>query len=264
MIKEEPMNYETIILEKKDYIATITLNRPQVLNAVTYKMVEEVLDAIGEVVKDDEVRALVITGAGRAFCAGDDMRGMGTPPGGSFIEGTRRMQHMMIKAIRNLRKPVIAAVNGNAHGCGSDLMLTCDFRIASEDAQFGDLRTGRAITIADGATYLLPKLVGLAKAIELLFTGDMIDAKEAERIRLVNKTVPVDRFKAEVMELANKLAQGPTKVIGIAKAEIYREMNMDLASALEDELIELSTPTEDGQEGRKSFLEKRPPKYTGK
>jgi len=106
--------------------------------------------------------------------------------------------------------------------------------------------------------------VWLAKAIELIFTGDMIDAKEAERIGLVNKTVPADRFKDEVMELAGKLAQGPTRAIGIAKSEIYREMHMDLASALEDELIELQTPMEDSQEGIKSFIEKRPARYTGK
>jgi len=171
---------------------------------------------------------------------------------------------MLIKALRKLRKPVIAAINGNCHGMGNDIALACDFRIASEEAKLGDLRTSHAITIATGATYQLPKVVGLAKAIELLLTGDMIDAKEAERIGLVNKTVPVYRFEAEVMELADKLAQGPTKLIGQAKGQIYRELNMDLASALEDTLIENWTVTEDGQEGLEAFLEKRPPKYTGK
>ena len=259
------MDYETIIFEQEGHVATITLNRPKVLNAVTYEMTQEVIDAISRVAGDDEVRAVVITGAGRGFCAGDDLRDLGIPPGTSPIEGFRQGQGMMIKTIRNLRKPVIAAVNGNAHGTGSDIMLACDFRIASEDAKLGDLRTRNAIVIFTGATYLLPKVVGLAKAIELLFTGDMIDAKEAERIGLVNKTVPVDRFKAEVMELANKLAQGPTKLIGAAKEQIYRELSMDLAQALEDELMVMDMrATEDGLEGRKAFQEKRPPRYTGK
>ena len=165
-----------------------------------------------------------------------------------------------------MRIPVMAAVNGNAHGVGADIMLACDFRIASEDAKLGDVRTKHALTIGDGSTYLLPKLVGLSKAIELLYFGDIIDAKEAERIGLVNKTVPADRFKTEVKELANKLAQGPTKLIGIAKAQIYKELNMSLEQALEDAVTEAfpPTPIKDTIEGLRAFLEKRPPNYTGK
>ena len=258
------MDYENIIFEKEGNIATITLNQPDVLNAVTYKMIEDILDAIGKLSEDDEVRTVIITGAGRGFCSGDDLRGMGTPPDFDRKDSLRQRQQMLIKAIRKLRKPVIAAINGNCHGMGNDIALACDFRIASEEAKLGDLRTSHAITIGTGATYQMPKVVGLAKAIELLLTGDMIDAKEAERIGLVNKTVPADRFKAEVMELANKLAQGPTKLIGQAKGQIYRALGMNLASALEDELIEVFVQTEDGQEGLRAFFEKRPPKYIGK
>jgi len=258
------LSYETIIFEKEGKVGILTLNRPDTLNAVNAKLADEVVDVLGKEAAADDVRVLVITGAGRGFCAGDDLREMGNTTGFSSIESIRRRQQSIIKGIRNLRKPVIAAINGNAHGMGSDIMLACDFRIASEAAKFGDLRAGRAITIGSGTTNMLPKVVGLPKAIELIFTGKMIDSKEAERIGLVNKTVPVDSFKAEVMELANSLAEGPTKIIGIAKAEIYRELNMDLAQALEDELVELWTPCEDSEEGRNSFLEKRPPKYTGK
>lgn len=258
------MNYENIIFLKEGNIATITLNRPRVLNSFTYKMGEEILDAIGEVVKDDEIRALVITGSGRAFCAGDDLENIGEPPGGSREEAFRRRQHMVIKSIRNLRKPVIAAVNGNAHGMGSDIALACDFRIASENAKLGDVRTSHAVGIGTGGVYLLPKLVGLTNAIDLLFTGKIIDAKEAERIGLVNKTVPANRFQTAVMELARNLANGPTRVIGVTKAKLYRELHMDLASALEDELVENTLQTEDAKEGLKAFIEKRPPKYTGK
>ena len=258
------MDYENILLEKEGSIATITLNRTRVLNSLTYKMIGEILDAIGRLADDDKVRAVIITGAGRGFCAGDDLRGMGDQPVPDRKESIRQRQQMMIKSIKRLRKPVIAAINGNCHGAGNDIALACDFRIASEEAKLGDLRTKNGITIATGATYQLPRMVGLAKAVELLFTGEMIDAQEAERIGLVNKTVPTDEFKAEVMALANKLAQGPTKLIGQAKGQIYRELHMNLDQALEDELIEVFVQTEDGREGRQAFFDKRPPKYTGK
>jgi len=257
------LDYKNIIYEKEGNVATITLNRPKALNAMTYEMVQEIIDAVHQMALDGEVRAAVITGAGRGFCAGDDLKGGVYPPGIPAIE-CMRQEHVMIKAIMNLRKPVIAAVNGNAHGTGSDIMLACDFRIASGDAKLGDLRTRNGIVILSGATYLLQRIVGLSKAIELLFTGDMIDAEEAERIGLVNKTVPVDTFKAEVTELADRLAQGPTAVIGRAKGQIYRELNMDLSQALEDELIEMGMRIEDSEEGEKAFLEKRPARFTGR
>ncbi len=263
------LDYENIILKKEANVATITLNRPRVLNAVNQKMAEEILDAIDDVIKNDDARVLVITGAGRGFCAGDDLNewhDTSTLPADYSKEYHRRRNHLIIRAIRNIRIPVVAAVNGNAHGLGADMMLACDFRIASEDAKFGDIRAKHALTVGDGSTYLLPKLVGLSKAIELLFFGDMIDAQEAERIGLVNRTVPVVKFEAEVMELADRLAHAPTRVIGGIKAAIYRESNMSLEEALEDAVTEAfpATPIEDSIEGLRAFLEKRPPNYTGK
>ncbi len=263
------MKYKNIIYKKEGNVATITLNRPKSLNALTYPMCIEIMHAIDEVAWDDEVRVLVITGAGRGFCSGDNLKGMDIPP---RVSASITQQTVMLN-IRKLRKPVIAAVNGNAHGAGADIMMSCDFRIASDKAILGDIRSSRALLIGTGTTHLLPALVGLAKAIELIFTGDLIDAWEAERIGLVNKTVPVAEFKTEVLALATKLAQGPTKVMGIAKAQIYRELNMTLAQAMEDELTEFGTPwygeslwtaIEDAAEGFKSFREKRPPKFTGK
>ena len=276
------MPYEHITFEQEAGVATITLNRPKVLNALNAQMVGEILDALDDVSVDDAIRALVITGAGRGFCAGDDLRDSGIrsdkiqastsaendPNIVSYMMGEtyRYKWHMMYKTIRNLPKPVIAAINGNAHGAGSDLMLSCDLRIASEDAVLGDIRTANGIMIGTGACYLMPRAVGLTKAIELLFTGKLIDAHEAERIGLVNKTVPVDRFKEEVAELANSLAQGPTKIIGRVKEQIYRQAGMDFAGALEDGLHDardLENRTNDGMEGVLAFQEKRPPKYTG-
>jgi 2-(1,2-epoxy-1,2-dihydrophenyl)acetyl-CoA isomerase len=280
------MQYEHIIFEQEGGVATITLNRPRILNALNAQMVGEILDALDDVSVDDAIRALVITGAGRGFCSGDDLRDSGIrsdkisdkieestadesdPNMVAYMAGEtyRYKWHMMLKTIRSLPKPVIAAVNGNAHGAGSDLMLTCDFRIASEDAVLGDIRTANGVMIGTGACHLMPKLVGLTKAIELLFTGKLIDAHEAERIGLVNKTVPVDRFKEEVAELANSLAQGPTKIIGKVKEQIYRQAGMDFPAALEDGLLDAKdweNRTNDGKEGVLAFQEKRPPKYTG-
>lgn len=268
------MDYKEIIYKQEDGIATITLNRTHALNSLTWPLLDEMQDAIDKLAVDDEVRVLVITGAGRAFCAGDDLKDKGTHVStkrgrtDSFQE-----QRDVFLSLRNLRKPVIAAVNGNAHGAGSDLMLSCDIRIASDAAKMGDLRTKRAICIATGATYLLPALVGLKNAIELIFTGKMIDAWEAEKIGLVNKTVPVAQFEEEVKALARQMADGPTKIIGMAKMEIYRQVNMSLAQAIDDDLAEMGpaperiayrSQIEDNLEGLKSFLEKRDPKYTGK
>lgn len=263
------MNYEHILYEKEAGIVTVTFNRPKSLNALIYPMLVEIRDAIAEVKWDDEVRVLVFTGAGRAFCAGDDLKGMFTPPRVTASE----IQQKVVLDIRNLRKPVIAAVNGNAHGAGADIMLASDFRIASDEAILGDIRTKRALFIGTGTTYMLPALVGLSKAIELLFTGDLIDAWEAEKIGLVNKTVPAADFKAEVKKWADKMACAPTKMIGVVKAEIYRHLTMNLAQSLESELTEMGTPwygeslwtkaVEDTLEGFRSFAEKRPPKFTG-
>ncbi len=265
----DSMKYKYIIYEKEDGIVTVTLNRPKSLNALTYPMCIELLHAIEEVAFDVEARVLVFTGAGRAFCSGDDLKGMDIPP----RIGASITQQNVVKAIRALRKPVIAAVNGNAHGAGADIMMAADFRIASDKAVLGDIRSARALLISTGTTYLLPALVGLAKAIELIFTGDLIDAWEGERIGLVNKTVPVTEFKAEVRKWADKMAAGPTVAIGIAKAEIYRELNMSLAQAMEDEVTEMGTPwygeslwthIKDTEEGFKSFREKRPPRFSGR
>ncbi|MEE8399979.1 MAG: enoyl-CoA hydratase-related protein [Desulfobacterales bacterium] len=268
------MAYEDIIFTKEDGVATITLNRPKTLNALTWPLLIEMQDAIDKVAVDDEVRVLVITGAGRAFCAGDNLKDKGTHV--SVMDGREdsfQEQKRVLESLRNLRKPVIAAVNGNSHGAGSDIMLACDMRIASSEAKLGDLRTRRGIPIATGSTHLLPALVGLSNAIDLLFTGKMIDAAEAERIGLVNQTVPAEAFEAEVKKLARTLAEGPTKIIGMAKVEIYRELYMTLGQAIDDELAEMGPAPErnayrnmieDNREGTTSFIEKRAPKFTGK
>ena len=256
------MDYENIILEKEGSVAIITLNRPKVLNALTFPMIQEIIDAIDKVGKDDEARAVVITGAGRGFCSGDDIgKGMGIPPGVISTQG----HGMVMKGIRNLRKPVIAAVNGNAHGSGSDIMLSCDFRIASEDAKLGDLRGSRGLVIGTGATYLLPALVGLAKAIELIFTGKMIDAKEAEAMGLVSKVVPAAELMKETKAFAAKLAKMPPMSVEFVKRMAYAGLDTTLLPqiGLEQYHANILSQTEDFKEGVTAFREKREAIFKG-
>ena len=263
------MEYEQILFEQEGAVVIVTLNRPAKLNPFTWKMIQEILDVLQKVEKDDEIRVLVITGAGRAFSSGDDIGGafsIGAPwenaPSGRPPR-VLQPQTKLIIALRQLRKPVIAMVNGLAHGMGSDVALACDFRIASEEARFGDIRTQKAIFIGTGASFMMPQIIGLTKAVELLLTGDTIDAREAERIGLVGQTVPAAELKSTVMQLAHRLAVGPTKAIGIAKAQIYGELGMSGEEAWAH-LASTEEPIEDTREGIRAFFEKRSPKFKGR
>jgi enoyl-CoA hydratase/carnithine racemase len=261
------MKYQKLILTKENGIATIILNRPEVLNALNAKLSEELELAIEEVRKDNAVRVLVITGAGRAFCAGGDMKDLPVSPG-DVVATTAALEqlHKVLLGVRQLEKPVIASVNGVAVGGGCDLALMCDIRIASENAKFGEAYVHVGGTSDSGGTYLLPHLIGTAKACELLFTGDMIDAKEAERIGLVNKVVPADKLTSTTQELAAKLAKGPPIAIGMMKTAIYMSLTQDIESAFCHTLYmtSLCLQTEDAKEGIAAFAEKRPPVFRGK
>ncbi len=261
------MKYEQILFEREGAVGITTLNRPEKLNAFTWKMIQEILDVLDKVEKDAGIRVLVITGAGRAFSSGDDIGGVFNK--GAPWENARRrpppimgLQLNLITALRQLRKPVIAMINGITHGRGSDVALACDFRIASEEARLGDIRMQKAINPSTGGTFLMPQLIGLAKALELLLTGDTLEAREAERIGLVNRTVPAAELRSAVMELANRLAAGPTKAIGIAKAQIYGELGMTTEEAVAH-WASTYQEVEDVEEGIKAFFEKRSPKYKG-
>jgi 2-(1,2-epoxy-1,2-dihydrophenyl)acetyl-CoA isomerase len=260
------MGYQNLLFDHEGAVALVTLNRPGALNALNDDLIEELLDVLGRCA-DEAVRAVVITGSGRAFCAGDDIRGMGARPV-QLVRDSHWLQvtHQdWIRAIRRLRKPVIAAINGNCHGAGSDLALACDFRVASESALMGDIRLSNAILIGSGATYFVPRLVGLGKALELLLTGKTVGAREAERIGLVNRVVPAADLMKEALAWAQELAQGPTKAIGITKIQIYRQLDMSLEEALEDERESLATEkVEDMKEGLLAFKERRPPRFLGR
>ncbi|MBI2862146.1 MAG: enoyl-CoA hydratase [Chloroflexi bacterium] len=263
------METEAILYRKERGVATITLNRPEVRNALSYDTVRQISDAIEEAGRDEEVRAIVITGAGRIFSAGGERKELAQfwelPPEerDRTINTTFRR---MVKVLRRLPKPVIAAVNGDAVGGGMDLALACDIRIASETARFSEMfvRLGAAPGVS--GMYFLPRLVGLGKAAELAFTGDFIDAREAERIGLINKAVPPEELGDEVRDLAERLANGPTKVIGLIKQGLNQSFAQDLDEALVyfTDLTREVVQTEDHREGMRAAIEKRRPVFTGR
>jgi 2-(1,2-epoxy-1,2-dihydrophenyl)acetyl-CoA isomerase len=261
------MGYKTLILTRDKGVATVTLNRPEVLNALNTKLSEELGLAIEEVSRDAGVRVLVITGAGRGFCAGGDMKDLPISAG-NMVASTEALEawHKILLSIRRLEKPVIAAVNGVAVGAGLDLALMCDMRIASENARFGEAYVRVGGVPDSGGTYLLPRLIGTARACEMLFTGDIIDAGEAEKIGLVNKVVPADKLESATNELAARLAAGPPVSIGLIKRAVYMSTSQDIESALRYVALMtgLCLQTEDAKEGIAAFAEKRPPVFQGK
>lgn len=263
------MNYKSILYAKENSIATITLNRPEKLNAYNKTMVEELLAAVEDVKFDDDVHVLVITGAGRGFCAAADIgpsyqpHKEGHPLG--MVEELREWFHRLLFTLRNLDKPTIASINGPAAAGGLSLALACDLRIASEQAKLGTgvLRIG---TIPDeGETYFLPRVVGIEKAIELILLGEILDAKEALQIGLVGRVVPHEQLEATTKELAARIAEGPPIAQRLVKRAVYRQLEMNLWASLDDTALsaQISTHTQDSKEGLRAFQEKRQPIFRG-
>jgi len=260
MIKGEDMEFQNIILEKEDGIATITFNRPEALNALNNQTRLEFRNVMSDIQDDDDIKVVIVTGAGRAFVAGSDIK---------ELKNTTPLEAHSItrlgEIIENLEKPVIAAVNGFALGGGCEIAMACDLIIASEKAKFGQPEINIGVIPGGGGTQRLQRIAGVHKAKELIFTGDIIDAKEAEKIGLVNKVVPVDQLEALVKEIAQKIAGKSSAAIKLAKAAINRGMRTDLETGLayEKELYSLSLTTDDKAEGIEAFIEKRKPKYKG-
>ena len=263
----ERMEYEGFFVEKEGAIATLVLNRPERLNALLPTLVLSFPRAIEDVRKDDAIRVLIMTGAGRAFCAGGDVGTKGKDK--TYQELSQRWSRFLIGpvaiSLRNLEKPTIAAINGAAVGAGVSLFLACDITIASENAKFGLAFVKVGLVPDAGATYFLPRKVGISKAIELMCTGDMINAEEAERIGLVSRVVPQDKLMEEVRELAEKLAKGPPIAIGLIKRAAYKSLDNNLEQQIdfEDYAQSLCFKTEDHKEGARSFMEKREPDFKG-
>jgi 2-(1,2-epoxy-1,2-dihydrophenyl)acetyl-CoA isomerase len=258
------MTYETIQYDAADGVAVITLNRPQQLNAVNRQLADEWRMALAEADRDERVRAVVITGAGRGFCAGQDLATMKEGLSGGQI--LRQMYNPILTAIRRLPKPVIAAVNGVAVGAGMNLALACDVRYASENATFGQVFARIGALPDSGAFFFLPRMVGLARATELMFDAEMINAARAMELGLVNAVLPPDELVPKTVEYARRLAQGPTQVYARIKEGLNRSFGFALDEALEWEADgqEATARTEDFQEGVAAFLEKRQPRFHGR
>ena len=258
---------KSFLYEQRDGIGTITLNRPERLNAITFEVYHELTDFIAELRDEKNVRVVVITGAGRAFCSGGDVVDIIGELTGRDAEGLLEFTRLTCALIHNMRalpKPIIASLNGTVAGAGACIALASDIRIAAEEAKIAFIFVKVGLAGTDmGATYLLPRVVGLAKATELLMTGDFVEAGEAERIGLYNRVVPRDQLESTTREFAEKLAHGPALGIAKTKEMLNREMHMGFESALEAEAVAqaLCMQTADFKEAHAAFLEKRPAKF---
>ena len=263
------MSWEFVLYNKEDRIGTITLNRPDSMNALGGGMRQEILAAMETAVADTEVKVIVVTGAGKAFCAGGDVK--------EFVSGKTRAEATLgidqrpardkvVLLIQSTGKPVIASVNGVAAGGGCNLALACDMRIASDRARFGETFVRRGIHPDWGGIWFLPRLVGYAKAAELIFSGEVIDAQEALRIGLVNKVVPHEELPRATKEFALKFMKSAPIPVALAKKALQNFSRIDLPQALDQERLaqSLCWNSEDREEGMKSFVEKREPVFKGK
>jgi 2-(1,2-epoxy-1,2-dihydrophenyl)acetyl-CoA isomerase len=266
----QPMQTGPVILEAKhEGIATLVMNRPDRLNALNNELAVAINGALARLAGDDSVRVVVITGAGRAFCAGGDLGalGKGRQTGRTEeLEPILRAGMQMVLKMRTMPQPVIAAVNGPAAGAGMNIALAADMRIAAEEATFGQNFVKVGLFPDYGGMFLLPQLVGPSKAAELFYTGDMIDAKTALSLGLVNQVVPGAQLETAVRTLAQKIAQGPSLAIRAVKKDLFAREEKELARALENEVQEQIRCylSEDCNEGIRAFFERRPPKFEGK
>jgi enoyl-CoA hydratase len=260
------MAYETLIVEREDLVGIIKLNRPPV-NPLSVKSYHELYDAICELEVDDSVGAILITGAGdKAFAAGLDVKDVMGKSAVETLDFLWSAPRRTFDKLTGIEKPTLAAVFGLALGGGCEVAICCDMRIASEDAVFGVPEINLGIMPGSGATQRLPRLVGVARAKELLYTGDTVNAAEAYRIGLVNRVVPRDKLMDEAKALAKKLAKKPRAALALIKRCVDNGMNMDLASGLtlEMDCFSIAFTSEDGREGINAFVEKRKPEFKGK
>ena len=258
--------YSTLLYEKKETIGILTINRPEKMNALSNKLMSDLKAVLDTVEQDDKLRVLIITGAGdKAFVAGADIHELVDRDAQIGRKVSKERQNLFSR-IENLAVPVIADVNGYALGGGLELALACSIRICSDSAQFGAPEVKLGIIPGDGGTQRLPRLVGLGRAMELVLSGDFINAQEAYRIGLANKVIPQKNLMEKTLELADKIASRPPLAVQFAKEAVNRSVGSGIESGytLESYLHALSCTTEDKKEGVSAFLEKRKGQFKGK
>jgi len=264
------MTYKCLLYEVKDGVATLTLNRPERLNALGDTLRDDLQDAVTLASDDPDVRVMIVTGAGKGFCSGGDVKAMSerkeSGSGRPLLEKVAPGRDRTVLALRDAPKPVIAAVNGAAAGAGFNLALCCDMRLASTAAKFSQAFVKRGLHPDWGGTYFLPRIVGTAKACELIFTGAIIDADEALKLGIVSAVHAPEELLPAAHALARKIADGPPIAIRLAKRGIYHNLECDLRQALEYETFaqNICFDTEDAAEGIRAFVEKRAPSFRGR
>jgi 2-(1,2-epoxy-1,2-dihydrophenyl)acetyl-CoA isomerase len=264
--------FNQILYSKDHRIATITLNRPEKLNAYSEVMVHEIIEALSDARDDDQIRAVILTGAGRGFCSGGDVSRDFQYPAryhGHRMEAMLEMRenmHQLVTLLRRFDKPTIAAINGAAVAGGLTLALCCDFRIASENARLGDTSLKFALIPDEGGAYLFPQFMGLENALKMSLFSEVYPAEQAKALGLVTEVVPESELMKTAIDWATRLAAGPPIAIRIAKRMMYKQQTMDLANALEDAALAVMVTnyTDDVKEGISAFHEKRKPNFTGK
>lgn len=266
------MDFHEIIYSKENRVATITLNRPTKLNAYSEVMVHEIIAALSDARDDDQIRAVIITGAGRGFCSGGDISRDFQYPAryrGHRMEALLEMRenmHQLVTLLRRFDKPVIAAINGAAVAGGLTLALSCDFRIAGESAKLGDTSHKFALIPDEGGAYLFPRFMGLEKALKMSLFSEVYPAHKAKELGLVTEVVPDSELMPTARSWAETLADGPPIAIRMTKRMMYKQQTMDLENALEDAALAIMVTNycEDVKEGTTAFHEKRKPRFKGR
>lgn len=266
------MEYQTILFDVRDGVAKITINRPERMNGYSEPMLKDLMAAIDSARQNDDVRVLIITGTGRAFCAGGDISGAPDTrsrfhghPMGHLLE-MREGFHQLVLSLTRFDKPVIAAINGAAVAGGLTLALCCDIRIASDEARLGDTALKFGLLCDEGGAYFFPRVMGLDRALKMTMLSEVYDAKTALELGLVTEVVPHAKLAERADELARRLADGPPLALRTAKRMMYKQLEMTLNNALEDAALNvmITNPSEDVREGTRAFKEKRKPNFKGR
>ncbi len=259
------MTYNCLLFEKKDNVTTITLNRPDVFNAFNDEQSYELQDALKQAKRDPETRVVVLTGAGKAFCSGQDLKAIAGAEKRSFIDSLHKRYNPIIREMRNMPKPIICKLNGVAAGAGCSLALASDFIIASEQASLIEVFINVGLVLDSGSSFFLPRIVGSARAFELSTMGSKVTAKQALEWGMINRCVPAEQLDEETVKIVEYYANAPTKAIGLMKKMLNKSFNSDLETMLEYEAYcqEIAGSSYDNKEGVAAFNEKRKPQFKG-